>query len=191
MRHLRLLFLVVIILTGCAGSVKYKSDPIGSCITWNRMPPERSVSIVMFRPIEAPDTYSAFCQKAFPKILGNKLKEHNLFTDIYLESPNNQTAKVSIEIAIANIASGLQLRQVGYVQVGTKGIFSVAFRVVDVSSNTIIMTGTSTRVSHRETLFLTSGIFWDGITITGEEQFIVNLMNWVADDIVERLKESR
>jgi hypothetical protein len=73
-------FLVLIILSSCAGTTKFNSDPLGSCNKFDSIPSGEKISIKMLRPIAAPTKFSDFAQQTFPKILAEKLKESQLLT---------------------------------------------------------------------------------------------------------------
>ncbi|KAF0145386.1 MAG: hypothetical protein FD156_956 [Nitrospirae bacterium] len=183
-------FLVLITLSGCAGTTKFMSEPLGSCNKFEPIPSTEKISIKMLRPIAAPTEFSDFAQQTFAKILAEKLKESQLYSEVNIVSSNDSiSTPLLIEVAIANIGLGRQKRDIGYSSVGVKGEFSVAGRVVDVSKDKILIICEASRLSDRDTVPLTSGLFWEGIAITSEKSFIKNLMEWVAEDTVEWFKK--
>lgn len=182
--------LIFVTLSGCAGTTKFMSDPLGSCEKWAAIPSAKRISIRMLKPISAPTKFSDFAQQTFPKILAEKLKESQLYSAVNIISSNDPiSTPLLIEVAVANIALGKQKRDMGYSSTGVKGEFSIAVRVVDVSKEKILITCEASRLSHRDTILLTSGLFWEGIAITKEENFIKNLMEWVGEDTVEIFKK--
>jgi hypothetical protein len=183
-------FSILVALSGCAGTTKTMSDHLAGCEKWAAIPPEERISIRMLKPIASPSQFLNFAEKSYPKILAVKLKESQLFNDVSIISSNEAIpTNLLIEVKIANIALGKPIRYFGYSSGGIKGEFAVAERVIDVNKDQILITCESTRISDRDTVFLTSGAFWDGIPITSEENFIKNLMEWVAEDTTEMFKK--